>query len=68
MQEVDDQRHVVVVNGEQQYSIWPHGRGLPHGWQPAGFEGPRADCLAYIARTWTDMRPLSVRRHLGECA
>jgi MbtH protein len=51
----------VVLNHEEQYSVWPHGRDLPAGWRDAGFGGDKAECLAYIARTWTDMRPASLR-------
>ncbi|MFC0098350.1 MbtH family protein [Micromonospora marina] len=54
-----------VVNDEEQYSIWPADRDLPPGWRDAGRTGPKADCLAYIAEVWTDMRPLSLRRRLA---
>jgi MbtH protein len=53
----------VVLNDEEQYSIWPVGRELPAGWRPEGLAGDRAECLAHIDRVWTDMRPRSVRRH-----
>lgn len=56
----------VVVNHEEQYSIWPAHRELPLGWRSVGPEGPKADCLAYIKEVWTDMRPLSVRRQAQE--
>ena len=52
---------LVVVNDEEQYSIWPGDREAPAGWRPAGSSGDRAACLAYIERVWQDMRPLSVR-------
>ncbi|WP_432841865.1 MbtH family protein [Dactylosporangium sp. CA-092794] len=52
----------VVVNHEEQYSVWPAGRDLPAGWREAGVQGTRAECLAHIAQVWTDLRPLSVRR------
>ncbi len=52
----------VVVNHEEQYSIWPLDRDLPPGWTAAGKEGTKEECLAYIEEVWTDMRPLSVRR------
>jgi MbtH protein len=51
----------VVVNHEEQYSIWPVGRALPAGWRDAGFTASRAACLAHIETVWTDMRPASVR-------
>jgi MbtH protein len=52
----------VVVNHEEQYSIWPVGQEIPDGWRPVGVEGDKETCLAHIGRVWTDMRPLSVRR------
>jgi MbtH protein len=60
--------YLVVINGEEQYSIWPEDRDLPRGWARAGFEGSKPDCLEYIDRTWTDMRPRSVRRAMQEHA
>jgi MbtH protein len=60
----DDEEYQVVVNDEEQYSIWPLGRELPLGWRAAGKEGPKADCLAYIDEVWTDMRPLSLRKSM----
>jgi len=51
----------VVVNAEEQYSIWPADRELPLGWKDAGKQGLKAECLAYIQEVWTDMRPLSLR-------
>ncbi|MFC5818805.1 MbtH family protein [Nonomuraea harbinensis] len=57
-----EERFVVVINHEEQYSIWPAGREIPAGWTEAGTEGSKSDCLAHIARVWTDLRPMSVRR------
>jgi MbtH protein len=51
----------VVVNHEEQYSIWPDGREIPAGWRDVGKVGLKAECLAYIKEVWTDMRPLSLR-------
>ena len=56
---------VAVVNHEGQYSIWPADRPLPPGWTEAGIRGTEQDCLAFIERTWVDMRPLSLRRELA---
>ena len=53
----DSLPYAVVVNDEEQYSIWPAGRDLPAGWRPGGFTGTEDECLAYIDETWTDMRP-----------
>lgn len=60
--ESSDDRYTVVMNDEEQYSLWPDGRWLPHGWTEVGSRGTRADCLRYIEQHWTDMRPLSLRR------
>jgi MbtH protein len=54
----------VVVNHEEQYSIWPADRENPLGWRDAGKSGPKADCLAHIEEVWTDMRPLSLRQKM----
>ncbi|MEV7124424.1 MbtH family NRPS accessory protein [Streptomyces sp. NPDC093260] len=52
---------IVVVNDEDQYSIWPADRPVPGGWRAEGFTGDRQACLARIAEVWTDMRPRSLR-------
>ncbi|MGC5365549.1 MbtH family protein [Streptomyces sp. DT24] len=54
----------VVVNHEEQYSIWPADQPRPDGWDDTGQAGSREDCLAYIETVWTDMRPLSLRRRI----
>ena len=54
----------VVVNHEEQYSIWPDYLDLPNGWRAVGTTGKKQECLAYIKEHWTDMRPLSLRRHM----
>src|SRR5215471_15951483 len=58
-------RYVVVVNEEEQYSIWPEGRALPAGWTAEGTAGTKDECLARIEKVWTDMRPLSLRKRLA---
>lgn len=64
MQEVQDDIAIyrVVVNHEEQYSIWPANRENPSGWRNASKSGLKGDCLAYIKEVWTDMRPLSLRK------
>jgi MbtH protein len=52
----------VVLNVEEQYSIWPEGWDLPDGWERTGFHGRRDACLDHIESVWVDMRPASVRR------
>ena len=54
----------VVVNHEEQYSIWPEYKENPLGWKDAGKAGTKAECLDYIKEVWTDMRPLSLRRQM----
>lgn len=56
----------VVVNHEEQYSIWPAERESPLGWRDIDKKGPKSACLAYIEEVWTDMRPLSLRKHMEE--
>jgi MbtH protein len=63
----DDERedtieYQVVMNDEEQYSIWPVERALPLGWRAVGKRGPKQECLAYVEEVWTDMRPLSLRK------
>ncbi|MCA9965510.1 MAG: MbtH family protein [Anaerolineales bacterium] len=58
----------VVVNQEEQYSIWPADREPPLGWKEAGKEGSKQECLDYIEEVWTDMRPLSLRKKMEEDA
>jgi MbtH protein len=62
----DDRAYQVVVNHEEQYSVWPNDWELPVGWRPEGTSGSRSECLAYIDRVWTDMRPLSLRRYMDQ--
>jgi MbtH protein len=58
----------VVVNHEEQYSIWPVDRENPLGWKDVGKQGLKAECLAYIKEVWTDMRPLSLRKQMEQDA
>lgn len=58
----------VVVNHEEQYSIYPVERPNPLGWKDAGPTGSKAECLAYIKEVWTDMRPLSLRQKMDRAA
>ncbi len=56
----------VVVNHEEQYSIWFVDRENPLGWTDVGKSGSKAECLEYIKEVWTDMRPLSLRKQMSE--
>lgn len=64
----DTQTYLVVLNDEEQYSIWLADRELPAGWRAEGTRGTRAECLAHIGEVWTDMRPLSLRKRMAEAA
>jgi MbtH protein len=56
----------VVLNHEEQYSIWPKGRQIPGGWKDAGKSGTKQECLEHIKSVWTDMRPLSLRLKMDQ--
>ena len=58
----------VVVNHEEQYSIWPQYRENAPGWNDVGKSGSKAECLEYIKEVWTDMRPLSLRKRMEQAA
>ncbi|MEO5931040.1 MAG: MbtH family NRPS accessory protein [Candidatus Kapaibacterium sp.] len=67
----DDRRedgsiYTVVVNHEEQYSIWPANREIPLGWKSAGTTGTKRECLKFIEEVWTDARPLSLRKRMEE--
>lgn len=64
----DDRTYRVVINHEEQYSIWPEDRELPLGWNAVGKTGTKKECLDYIEEVWTDMRPLSLRKKMEEMA
>lgn len=58
----------VVVNHEEQYSIWPVDRENALGWKDAGKSGTKTECLDYIKEIWTDMRPRSLREAMEKAA
>ena len=60
----DNTVYKVVVNHEEQYSIWFADRSPPAGWREVEKQGSKADCLAHIKEVWTDMRPLSLRKKM----
>jgi len=55
--------YFVVKNLEEQFSIWPDSKELPAGWRVVGEPATKSECLARIEEVWTDMRPLTVRKH-----
>ncbi|PSK98144.1 MbtH protein [Murinocardiopsis flavida] len=57
---------LVLVNDEGQHSLWPEFAAVPAGWQVAHSSAPRQVALDYIDRTWTDLRPASLRAAMGE--
>jgi MbtH protein len=63
--ENDDVVYKVVLNHEEQYSIWPADRENPPGWREDGVRGGKQHCLEHISRVWTDMRPLSLRQRMA---
>ena len=63
---MNSDRFTVVINHEEQYSIWPADRENPLGWNDVGKEGTKQECLDYIEEVWTDMRPLSLRKKMEE--
>jgi MbtH protein len=58
---VDEDRYEVVINDEEQYSIWDAESAPPAGWHTVGVNGTKEECLAHIDRVWVDMRPRSLR-------
>jgi MbtH protein len=66
--DVEPVMYKVVLNHDEQYSIWPVHRANPLGWRDAGKQGSRPECLAYIKEVWVDMRPLSLRQAMANAA
>ncbi|MFJ3091392.1 MbtH family protein [Streptomyces sp. NPDC086838] len=64
----DTTKYAVVINTEEQYSLWPADREIPAGWRLEGKTGLKDECMAHIKEVWTDMRPLSLRRHMEATA
>jgi len=60
----DSTMYQVVINHEEQYSIYPENREPPAGWQAVGKTGSKQECLEYIEQVWTDMRPISLRKQM----
>jgi MbtH protein len=61
---MDEQIYEVVVNQEEQYSIWPVSQPLPNGWNPVGIRRSKPECLEYIKSVWVDMKPASLRKNM----
>jgi MbtH protein len=65
-QKEDKTEYKVVLNHEEQYSIWPSHKENAPGWSDAGKQGSKEECLAWIKEVWTDMRPLSLRQKMEQ--
>ena len=61
----DNRIYKVVINHEEQYSIWPAEKANPLGWHDVGRTGQKLECLDFIKQAWTDMRPLSLRKKMA---
>ena len=66
MNDEDDRTYRVVVNHEEQYSIWLDHKPVPEGWTPLDVVGSKSHCLDHIEEVWIDMRPLSVRQRAAD--
>lgn len=65
----EDEIFIVLVNHEEQYSIWPQWKAVPDGWRAVdGIAGDKKTVLEYVEQAWTDMRPLSLRKWMDEQA
>jgi MbtH protein len=60
----DDARYQVLINDEEQYSLWLADHDIPAGWRTVGKEGSKEECMAYVDEVWTDMRPRSLREQM----
>jgi MbtH protein len=58
---IDGDEFIVLINSDEQYSIWPSAKPLPHGWNQTGPTGAKSECLAFVENHWIDMRPMSLR-------
>jgi MbtH protein len=68
MEDEDTRDYVVLVNIEEQYSLWLAGSAVPNGWRQVGPTGKKPVCLEFVKEVWTDMRPLSLRKAMAEHA
>jgi len=65
-QSEDARTYTVLINAEEQYSLWLQELAIPDGWRGTGKVGTKQECLDYVRSVWTDMRPLSLRRAMSE--
>jgi MbtH protein len=57
---------LVLVNHENQHSIWPSFADVPAGWSVVHGEASRQSCLDYVEEHWTDLRPTSLIKSMAE--
>lgn len=62
--EEDNRIYIVLINDEEQYSLWLKDKKIPPGWTAVGKEGSKQECVGYVDTVWTDMRPLSLRKRM----
>jgi MbtH protein len=62
--EEDTRTYIVLVNQEEQYSLWLADKTIPPGWTAVGPQGSQQECSEYVDRVWTDLRPLSLRKKM----
>jgi len=60
--------HCVLINEEKQYSLWLSSKPIPAGWTQTGVKGSKEECLEWVEKNWTDMRPLSVQKQQEQMA
>jgi MbtH protein len=58
--------YIVLINDEEQYSLWLSHKDIPAGWRNVGISGTKAECMEYVDKVWTDITPLSVRKRLQQ--
>jgi len=67
-QGADSRVYVVLINDEEQYSLWPRNQDVPAGWRSVDFMGSKEECMKYVDEVWTDMRPKSLREKMATLA
>ncbi|PZU44141.1 MAG: MbtH family protein [Sphingomonas sp.] len=64
----EERQFIVLINDEEQHSLWPAEKAVPEGWRAVGPTGGKAECLQYVEENWTDMRPRSLREAMSRDA
>lgn len=67
-QGADNRVYVVLINDEEQYSLWLRNQDVPAGWRSVDFMGSKEECMKYVDEVWTDMRPKSLREKMAALA